>query len=118
MTNSKGGAIDLTGFTSDSTGAMTATPATGQGVGKILTDDGVAGSQASVSAISLTSLSGANSAIGTVDRALEQINAQRSELGAISNRLDHTISNLGNIVVNTESAQSRIEDADFFKSTT
>ena len=113
LTNSKGGAIDLTGFTSDSTGAMTATPATGQGVGKILTDDGVAGSQASVSAISLTSLSGANSAIGTVDRALEQINAQRSELGAISNRLDHTISNLGNIVVNTESAQSRIEDADF-----
>ena len=117
LTNSKGGAIDLTGFTSDSTGAMTATPATGQGVGKILTDDGVTGSQASVSAISLTSLSGANSAIGTVDRALEQINAQRSELGAISNRLDHTISNLGNIVVNTESAQSRIEDADFASET-
>ena len=113
LTNSKGGAIDLTGFTSDSTGKMTATPATGQGVGKILNDDGVSGSQASVSAISLTSLAGANAAIGTVDRALEQINAQRSELGAISNRLDHTISNLGNIVVNTEAAQSRIEDADF-----
>jgi flagellin len=113
LTNSKGGSIDLTGFTSDSTGKLTATPATGQGVGKILNDDGITGSQASVSAISMTSVSGANDAIATVDRALEQINAQRASLGAISNRLDHTINNLGNIVVNTEAAQSRIEDTDF-----
>jgi len=38
-------------------------------------------------------------------------------LGAVSNRLDHTISNLGNIVINTEASQSRIEDADFAKVT-
>jgi flagellin len=96
---------------------MTATPKTGQGVGKILSDDGVTGSQASVSAISLATTEGANSAIGAIDRAFEQINAQRSELGAITNRLDHTINNLGNIVVNTEAAQSRIEDADFAATT-
>jgi flagellin len=117
LTNSKGGKIDITKFTSDGTGAMTATPKTGQGVGKILSDDGVTGSQASVSAISLATTEGANSAIGAIDRAFEQINAQRSELGAITNRLDHTINNLGNIVVNTEAAQSRIEDADFAATT-
>lgn len=117
LTNAQGGKIDLTKFTSDGTGAMTATPKTGQGVGKILSDDGVTGSQASVSAISLATTEGANSAIGAIDRAFEQINAQRSELGAITNRLDHTISNLGNIVVNTEAAQSRIEDADFAATT-
>jgi flagellin len=70
-----------------------------------------------VSAINITSSAGANSAIAAIDRALEQINSQRSNLGAISNRLDHTISNLGNVVINTEASQSRIEDADFAKVT-
>ena len=41
------------------------------------------------------------------------INVARSELGAISNRLDHTISNLTNVSINTSAAQSRIQDADF-----
>ena len=59
------------------------------------------------------STSTAQLAVQAIDRALENINSQRSELGAISNRLDHTINNLGNVVVNTEASQSRIEDADF-----
>ena len=117
LTNALGGEIDLTSFTSDGAGVMTASPGSQQGVGKILDDTGTAASQSAVAAINITTSSGANSAIDTIDRALEQINAQRSELGAISNRLDHTISNLGNIVVNTEASQSRIEDADFAKVT-
>ena len=113
LTNSKGGRIEITNFTSDATGVMTATPATGQGVGKLLNDDGISGSQAAVSAVSVLDQASANAAVATIDRAFEQVNAQRSELGAISNRLDHTISNLTNISINTESAKSRILDADF-----
>lgn len=113
LTNALGGKIELTDFTSDGAGIMTASPGSEQGVGKLLDDTGTAASQSAVAAINITTSAGANSAIDAIDRALEQINAQRSDLGAISNRLDHTISNLGNIVVNTEAAQSRIEDADF-----
>ena len=117
LTNAKGGAVEITDFTSDSTGVMTATPGSGQGVGKLLDDTGVAASQSAVAAINVASSAGAKSAIGAIDRALEQINSQRSQLGAISNRLDHTISNLGNVVINTEASQSRIQDADFAKVT-
>jgi len=117
LTNSLGGKIELTQFTSDGNGKMTAQPASGQGVGKILDDSGITGSAAAVAAISLTTVEGATSAVDSIDRAFEQINAQRSELGAASNRLSHTINNLGNIVASTESAQSRIEDADFASET-
>ena len=113
LTNSLGGKIDISNFASDGTGTMTVSPSTGQGVAKILNDDGVSGSYDSVASIDALSTSTAQLAVEAIDRALENINAQRSELGAISNRLDHTISNLGNIVVNTEASQSRIEDADF-----
>ena len=77
----------------------------------------MSGAQASVSSISIADIASATLALDAIDRAFEEINTQRSELGAVSNRLDHTISNLGNIVVNTEASQSRIEDADFAKVT-
>jgi flagellin len=55
----------------------------------------------------------AASALNVISASLERVNSQRSALGAVSNRLDHTISNLTNVVINTESAKSRILDADF-----
>ena len=117
LKNLLGGKIDITNFKSDATGEMTATPASGQGPGVILDDDALSSSQAAISSIAVTDKANAQMAIDAIDRAFEEINAQRAELGAISNRLDHTISNLGNIVVNTEAAQSRIEDADFASET-
>ena len=39
--------------------------------------------------------------------------AERANLGAIENRLDHTVNNLSNVVTNTSAAKGRIEDADF-----
>ena len=39
--------------------------------------------------------------------------AERAKLGAIENRLDHTVNNLSNVVTNTNAAKGRIEDADF-----
>jgi len=44
---------------------------------------------------------------------LEAVNLQRSQLGAINNRLDFTISNIMNVSENTSAARSRIMDADF-----
>jgi flagellin len=117
LTNALGGKVDIENFQSDKTGTMTVSPSSGQGVGKILDDDAISGAYDSVASIDALSASTAQLAVQAIDRALENINSQRSELGAISNRLDHTISNLGNIVVNTEASQSRIEDADFASET-
>ena len=71
------------------------------------------GSEVYSGAISLDTANAAADAIARIDQALIKVNEQRSNLGAVSNRLEHTITNLTNIVVNTEASQSRIEDADF-----
>ena len=77
----------------------------------------IAGSQGSslskISDISVATADGALAAISTIDGALEKINAERADLGAVSNRLDYTINNLGSIKVNTEASLSRVMDADF-----
>ena len=117
LSNALGGKVNISDFKSDSTGEMTVAPKVGQGVAKILNDDGASGSYDSIASIDALSSSTATLAVEAIDRALENINSQRSELGALSNRLDHTISNLGNVVVNTEASQSRIEDADFAATT-
>ena len=57
-------------------------------------------------------------AIVAVDSAIKKVNIQRSELGAVSNRLSHTINNLTNISTNLSAAQGGIEDADFAHETT
>lgn len=54
----------------------------------------------------------ARNAVETVAAALKQVSEQRSALGAIQNRLEHTIKNLDNIVENTTSAESTIRDTD------
>ena len=113
LTNATGGEIDLTNFTSDGAGVMTASPGAQQGVGKMLDDTGVSASQNAVSAIDISTDAGSQDAISTIDRALESLGGERANLGAVVNRLDHTVNNLTNIVVNTEASRGRIEDADF-----
>ena len=51
-------------------------------------------------------------AIDAISDALQKVSDQRSSLGAIQNRLEHTIDNLDNVVENTTSAESRIRDTD------
>ena len=67
----------------------------------------------SVSGISIATAAGAQSSIDVIDVALEQINDTRSQLGAINNRLDFTMSNLANVSEKTSAARSRIVDADY-----
>jgi flagellin len=60
----------------------------------------------------------ARETIVAIDAAIQTVNIQRSKLGAVSNRLSHTINNLTNISSNLSAAQGGIEDADFAKETT
>ncbi|MCM1193599.1 MAG: hypothetical protein NC123_17410 [Butyrivibrio sp.] len=54
----------------------------------------------------------ADKAVNTIADAIAQVSKQRSALGAIQNRLEHTINNLDNVVENTTSAESAIRDTD------
>lgn len=54
----------------------------------------------------------ATTAITAFADAIDRVSEQRSSLGAVQNRLEHTIANLDNTTENTTSAESRIRDAD------
>ena len=54
----------------------------------------------------------ATAAIDRIAEAIQKVSSQRSSLGAVQNRLEHTIANLDNVVENTTSAESRIRDTD------
>lgn len=54
----------------------------------------------------------AQSAIGVVQNSIEKLSKLRSKLGAVQNRLEHTVANLDNISENTQSSESRIRDTD------
>ena len=56
--------------------------------------------------------SNALNSIETIKAAIQQVSEQRSALGAVQNRLEHTINNLDNVVENTTSAESQIRDTD------
>ena len=57
-------------------------------------------------------------AVGKTDASLARVSTARSKLGAVSNRLFHTVNNLTNISANLSAAQGGIEDADFALETT
>jgi flagellin len=77
-----------------------------------------ASSLSAISAVSVSSKAGAESAIAVIDGALGMVATSRAALGAYSNRLDSTISNLTNIANETEASRGRIMDADFAAETT
>ena len=60
----------------------------------------------------------ARTGIDLIDTAIKTVNIQRSQLGAVSNRLNHTVNNLTNISSNLSAARGGIEDADFALETT
>jgi flagellin len=66
-----------------------------------------------ISEIDISTFAGANEAIVAIDNALNQVSAERANLGAIQNRFQSTISNLEITSENLTAANSRIRDADF-----
>jgi flagellin len=71
-----------------------------------------------VADIDLSTAESSAKAIEVIDVALQKISQSRGDLGAVSNRLDSTISNLTNISVSTQAAKSQIVDADFAQEST
>ena len=65
--------------------------------------------------IDLSTQDTAKVAMTTIDDAIKKVSAQRSQLGAVQNRLEHTISNLDTASENLQTAESRIRDVDMAK---
>jgi len=129
--DASGGTISLQSFTSATGKTGTWEPKAGQGEAVALNGTGLVGSSGgasgsgavttgtgSVSQITIGSQKGATDALAVIDNALTYVNSERSKLGAVQNRLQHTVSNLTNIVTNTEASKSRITDTDYAKETT
>jgi len=70
---------------------------------------------ASAAALDVTSYDKATAAVTTINDAIGKVSAERSKLGAIQNRLEHTINNLGAASENLTAAESRIRDVDMAK---
>jgi len=62
--------------------------------------------------VSISTASAAKVAIASIKGAIKNLSKQRADLGAVQNRLEHTINNLDNVVENTTSAESQIRDTD------
>ncbi len=71
-----------------------------------------------VSSLDLTTVSGAQSALATIDTAIGQVNSLRANLGAYSNRLNSAVSNLQSGGQNLSAARSRVMDTDYAVETT
>ncbi|NRB65933.1 MAG: flagellin [Vibrio sp.] len=78
---------------------------------------GLAGYEA-VDNLDISNVGGAQRAVSVIDTALKYVDGHRAELGAMQNRFNHAINNLGNINENLAASNSRIKDTDYAKETT
>jgi flagellin len=68
-----------------------------------------------ISGVDVSTASGAQNALSKLDKAISSVSSERSKLGAVQNRLEHTINNLGTSSENLTAAESRIRDVDMAK---
>ncbi len=76
---------------------------------------GMSASAIGINSLSVSSFKDAGSAMDKIQSAISKVSTQRSALGALQNRLEHTIANLDTTSENTSSAESRIRDVDMAK---
>ena len=102
--------VRLTGQVNfESSNVFTITP---QDDESLFRDDPESASLRKISDMDVLSVRNAQRMMSAVDGALRKVDAERGDLGATMNRMEHTIDNLSNIVVNTTVSRGRIEDAD------
>jgi flagellin len=82
------------------------TAATVDAQGNVVTDAKV------MAGINVSTHAAADKAITIINKAIETVSGERSKLGAIQNRLEHTIANLGTSAENLQAAEARIRDLD------
>lgn len=76
---------------------------------------GMSASAIGINSLSVSSFKDAGSAMDKIQSAISKVSTQRSALGALQNRLEHTIANIDTTSENTTSAESRIRDVDMAK---
>jgi flagellin len=69
----------------------------------------------SISGVSISSAGAASAAISMVNLAINEVSTERSKLGALQNRLEHTINNLNTATENLQASESRVRDVDMAK---
>ena len=74
--------------------------------------DHMSASALKVSGLKVSSFSQAGAAMTKIQTAIDSVSDQRARLGALQNRLEHTVNNLDNVSENTQTAESRIRDTD------
>ena len=62
--------------------------------------------------VDITTSTKARESLTTIDEAIQTLSSFRAKLGAVQNRLEHTINNLDNVVENTTAAEAQIRDTD------
>jgi flagellin len=92
--------------------ALTANAATYAETATTTAASATAGTAVVLTAPNVDSYANANATINAVQKAINLVSSQRSALGALQNRLEHTVANLDNVSENTSSAESRIRDTD------
>ena len=114
--NNRNGTFDITKGTVDVKEALSFNLHVGadaDSTNKITVDiDSMSSAGLGIKGIKADTEQDATYAIDAIADAISQVSSQRSALGAIQNRLEHTINNLDNVVENTTSAESRIRDTD------
>ncbi|MGM1021272.1 MAG: flagellin [Bacillota bacterium] len=68
-----------------------------------------------IDAVDISTQTGANAALASLDTAIAAVSSERAKLGANQNRLEHTINNLGTTSENLSAAESRVRDVDMAK---
>ena len=81
-------------------------------VENVIADKMTVGQATTLTDPSVKDYASANATIDAVQKAINSVSSQRSALGALQNRLEHTVANLDNVSENTSSAESRIRDTD------
>lgn len=107
LTSANGGIIKLTDGTIDNAG-----------LAKLGLEGQSEVEGSGVGGVNVSSVGGAAAALTSIDKAIQTVSSFRASFGAVENRIDAKINNLTTLKVNTQAAQSRIEDADFAAETT
>ncbi len=78
----------------------------------VIADKATVGKATTLTKPDVSDYASANATIDAVQKAINSVSSQRSALGALQNRLEHTVANLDNVSENTSAAESRIRDTD------
>jgi flagellin len=105
-------ALGLAGAGTEATGGLNFHIGANKGQSINLQVNDMGASALEIADIDVSTREGADNAIASIDKAIESVSQERSKLGAVQNRLEHTISNLGTSAENLQAAESRIRDLD------